>query len=138
MGWLRLPLCPSGLKRLARKTTSPSSRQLINFPNYFSEILLRIISAGCLFLFFIAIQHNREVQKTAQAGIDRVLGKDRLPSLTDRVSLSCVEGAHKEVFGWTPLDPIGLPHRYPGTALSWGGGGSVVYLVVNCAYPSYV
>lgn len=62
--------------------------------------------------FFVAILHNQQVQKTAQAEIDRVLGRDRLPTLADRASLPYVEALYKEVFRWIPLGPIGVPHKY--------------------------
>ncbi|EUC59551.1 cytochrome P450 family oxidoreductase [Rhizoctonia solani AG-3 Rhs1AP] len=61
--------------------------------------------------FFIAMLHYPEVQKAAQAEIDRVVGSDRLPSFTDHDSLPYVEAIYKEVLRWQPLAPIGIPRK---------------------------
>ncbi|CAE7194397.1 unnamed protein product [Rhizoctonia solani] len=62
--------------------------------------------------FFIAMLHYPEIQRTAQAEIDRVIGSDRLPSFTDQESLPYAEAIFKEVLRWQPLAPIGM--RIPG------------------------
>ena len=48
-----------------------------------------------------------EVQARAQEEIDRVIGKDRLPKVTDRVSLKYVDCVMREVMRLTPVAPLG-------------------------------
>jgi len=48
-----------------------------------------------------------EVQRKAQAEIDRVIGGDRFPTLADQPSLPYVEALVKEVFRWNPVAPLG-------------------------------
>jgi len=52
-----------------------------------------------------------EVQKRAQEEIDRVVGKDRLPTLEDRESLPYVDAIVKETLRWHPVAPMGIPHH---------------------------
>jgi hypothetical protein len=49
-----------------------------------------------------------EVQKRAQAQIDEVVGRDRLPSFADRTSLPYVEAVLWEVMRWNPVTPLGM------------------------------
>ncbi|KAG8768621.1 cytochrome c oxidase subunit 2 [Ceratobasidium sp. 428] len=51
-----------------------------------------------------------EVQVKAQAEVDRVIGKDRLPEMSDRASLPYVECVLKEVLRWQSVVPLGIPH----------------------------
>jgi cytochrome P450 len=41
-----------------------------------------------------------ETQKKAQAEIDAVVGKDRLPDFSDRASLHYINAIMKEIFRW--------------------------------------
>jgi cytochrome P450 len=52
-----------------------------------------------------------EVQRKAQAELDRVIGTDRLPCLADRVNLPYTDALVKEVFRWHPVAPQGQLHR---------------------------
>lgn len=51
-----------------------------------------------------------EAQRKAQEEIDRVVGQDRLPNVSDRPNLPYVEALVKEVLRWHPVAPMGLPH----------------------------
>jgi cytochrome P450 len=51
-----------------------------------------------------------EVQQKAQAEIDRAVGLDRLPTLSDRENLPYVNALVKEALRWHPVAPMGLPH----------------------------
>ncbi|KAF9237534.1 cytochrome P450, partial [Melanogaster broomeanus] len=51
-----------------------------------------------------------EVQRTAQAEIDSVVGQNRLPTLRDHAQLPYVVVVLKEVFRWFPVAPLGVPH----------------------------
>ena len=48
-----------------------------------------------------------EVQAKAQEEIDRVIGRDRLPTFEDRRSLPYVEGVYREVMRLDPPIPLG-------------------------------
>jgi cytochrome P450 len=53
---------------------------------------------------------NLEVQRKAQAKIDRVVGASRLPKFSDRENLPYVEAVYREVMRWLPPLPMGGPH----------------------------
>ncbi|KAJ8593700.1 cytochrome P450 [Rhizopogon salebrosus TDB-379] len=50
------------------------------------------------------------VQKCAQAEIDSVVGKYRLPTFEDRTSLPYVDAVLRETLRWNPIAPLGIPH----------------------------
>lgn len=52
-----------------------------------------------------------EVEKKAQAEIDRVIGKDRLPEIADRESLPYVWAVLQEAFRWHPTINFRTPRR---------------------------
>ncbi|CAA7263055.1 unnamed protein product [Cyclocybe aegerita] len=60
--------------------------------------------------FFYAMAISPDVQKKAQAEIDRVVGTNRLPDFTDRPSLPYIEAIYREVMRFCPPLPIGLMH----------------------------
>ncbi|KAM6498922.1 Cytochrome P450 [Amanita muscaria] len=60
--------------------------------------------------FIMAMTLHPEAQKKAQEEIDRVIGKDRLPTLDDRPSLPYVEAVYREILRWRPVTPLGFPH----------------------------
>ncbi|KAG2350438.1 p450-domain-containing protein [Suillus weaverae] len=51
---------------------------------------------------------NPEVQAKAQAEIDRVVGKDRLPDFDDRPASPYLEAVLRETLRWHPVIPLGL------------------------------
>jgi len=51
------------------------------------------------------------VQQKAQEEIDSVIGRDRLPELTDRDLLPYTSALVKEVIRWQPIAPLAIPHR---------------------------
>jgi cytochrome P450 len=51
-----------------------------------------------------------EVQRRAQAEIDAVVGRDRLPTFADAPRLPYVRAIIKEVLRWRPSLPSGFPH----------------------------
>jgi cytochrome P450 len=57
--------------------------------------------------FFLAMLINPEVQAKAQAEVDRVVGKDRLPEFEDRKELPYVEALVNECLRWLPVVPMG-------------------------------
>ena len=51
-----------------------------------------------------------EVQRRAQAEIDAVVGRDRLPTFDDAPRLPYVRAIIKEILRWRPTVPFGVPH----------------------------
>ncbi|KAI0920500.1 hypothetical protein AcV5_010217 [Taiwanofungus camphoratus] len=67
-------------------------------------------TASALLSFFLAVTIYPEVLKRAQNEIDRVVGKDRLPSFADRDSLPYIMWIVWECLRWNPAIPLGLAH----------------------------
>ncbi|KAL0066768.1 hypothetical protein AAF712_006159 [Marasmius tenuissimus] len=63
-----------------------------------------------LLSFIIAMTLYPETQRKAQAEIDRVIGRGRLPEFRDRESLVYVEAIMREVQRWQPIAPTAIPH----------------------------
>ncbi|KAJ7463500.1 cytochrome P450 [Mycena galericulata] len=61
--------------------------------------------------FLVAMILYPETQKRAQAEIDRVVGRDRMPSFADFDHLPYVRALVKETFRWRSIAPISVPHR---------------------------
>lgn len=51
-----------------------------------------------------------DVQKKAQAELDRVVGQGRLPDFSDRDTLPYVTALIKETIRWHIVTPTALPH----------------------------
>jgi len=49
-------------------------------------------------------------QRKAQAELDTVVGRDRMPTLADAPSLPYVGAVIKETLRWRPVLPLGVPH----------------------------
>lgn len=60
--------------------------------------------------FILAMLMFPNVQHKGQEEIDRVIGTDRLPNSDDRKRLPYVEAIVNEVFRWSPVAPLGIPH----------------------------
>lgn len=60
--------------------------------------------------FTLAMVLFPEVQRKAQAELDRVVGTDRIPSFEDRDDLPYVSALVKEASRWWPITPMSFPH----------------------------
>jgi len=60
--------------------------------------------------FFLALALFPQVQRRAQAELDVVVGRDRLPTFDDRPRLPYIEALCKELMRWQMVAPIGVPH----------------------------
>jgi cytochrome P450 len=58
--------------------------------------------------FILAMTLYPEVQRKAQAEIDRVIGSSRLPDYSDQDELPYVDAVLKEVLRWHPVTPLGM------------------------------
>lgn len=65
-------------------------------------------SYGTILSYFLAMIHNPEVQRKAQAEIDSVVGNGRLPCFEDRPHLPYVEGLVKEIYRTFIVGPLGM------------------------------
>ncbi len=59
---------------------------------------------SCLILALVLSPH---VQKRAQAELDLIVGRDRLPTFDDRPRLPYIEAICKEVVRWQMVAPLG-------------------------------
>ncbi|KAF5335042.1 hypothetical protein D9758_017438 [Tetrapyrgos nigripes] len=76
------------------------------FANYRAKKTVSVI-----YCYFLACCIYPDIQRKAQAEVDRVVGKDRLPTLADRDSLPYVAAVIKELYRWLPIIPLAVPHR---------------------------
>ncbi|KAF8919622.1 CyP450 monooxygenase [Mucidula mucida] len=67
-------------------------------------------TAATLDSLILALVQNPEVQSTAQAEIDSVIGDSRLPNFEDRNNMPYVEAVYRELIRWAPAAPLGVPH----------------------------
>jgi cytochrome P450 len=67
-------------------------------------------TSSILMVFTLAMVLYPDVQKRAQAEIDFVIGRDRLPTFEDRASLPYIDAVLRETFRWQPVTPLGVPH----------------------------
>jgi cytochrome P450 len=64
-------------------------------------------TASTIMSFFLAMLVYPEVQSKAQAEIDRVIGRERLPEMEDLESLPYVSAVVAESLRWLPVVPMG-------------------------------
>ena len=68
-------------------------------------------SVSALINFVLAMTLYPEVQTRAQEELDRVVGRDRLPTFEDRAQLPYVSNVVKETLRWMPVSMLGT-HPY--------------------------
>jgi cytochrome P450 len=59
----------------------------------------------------LAMVAHPEVQKRAQAELDAVVGRSRIPTFSDAPSLPYIQALLKETLRWRSPAPLGIPHR---------------------------
>ncbi|KDQ14781.1 hypothetical protein BOTBODRAFT_174606 [Botryobasidium botryosum FD-172 SS1] len=69
---------------------------------------------GTFITFMLAMAKNIDIQKKAQAELDRVMKPGILPTWEDRDRLPYIECLMKEVLRWCPGTPMALPHALSG------------------------
>ncbi|KAH9010317.1 cytochrome P450, partial [Lactarius pseudohatsudake] len=70
-----------------------------------------VIAMSSLFLALILYP---EVQRRAQAELDSVISRDRLPTYGDKPRLPYIEAMSKELMRWHMVTPLGVPHSLTG------------------------
>ncbi|KAJ3562900.1 hypothetical protein NP233_g9289 [Leucocoprinus birnbaumii] len=91
---------PSFLSRSLEEITIGSDQERL-------ECLIENIGATFTAVVLLLFPHVRE---KAQAEIDSVIGRERLPELADKPSLPYLNAVLKETLRWRPIAPLGLPH----------------------------
>ena len=66
-----------------------------------------------MYSLFLALVLFPRVQRRAQAEIDAVIGRDRLPTFDDRPHLPYIEALCKELMRWQMVTPTGTIHCSP-------------------------
>jgi cytochrome P450 len=64
-------------------------------------------TVAAVIAFFLAMLVYPDVQRKAQAEIDQVVGRDRLPDFDDAPQLPYVQGVVNECLRWLPVAPLG-------------------------------
>ncbi|THU83172.1 cytochrome P450 [Dendrothele bispora CBS 962.96] len=67
-------------------------------------------TSSTLAWFLYAMTAFPDVQKRAQEELDRVVGRSRLPALSDMKNLPYVHAIVKEILRWRPVLPMGVSH----------------------------
>ncbi|KAK7445453.1 hypothetical protein VKT23_014872 [Stygiomarasmius scandens] len=67
-------------------------------------------TSGVMAWWIFAMCLHPEFQMRAQAEIDAVVGRDRLPTFADSPHLPYCHAMAKEALRWRPVDPLGMPH----------------------------
>ncbi|CEL61283.1 O-methylsterigmatocystin oxidoreductase OS=Aspergillus parasiticus GN=ordA PE=3 SV=1 [Rhizoctonia solani AG-1 IB] len=67
-------------------------------------------TVGMVWSFVLMLSLHPEAAKLAQAEIDAVVGRERVPDLKDRESMPYMEAVLQEVMRLCPVVPLGLPH----------------------------
>ena len=60
-----------------------------------------------MYSIFLALVLFPQVQRRAQAELDAVIGRDRLPTFNDRPHLTYIEALCKELLRWQMVTPMG-------------------------------
>ena len=88
--------------------------QLVQTPYVFQDIhgcflpTLTFETVSSMYSLFMALVLFPHVQKRAQAELDLVIGRDRLPTFDDRPRLPYVEALCKELTRWQMVTPLGM------------------------------
>jgi len=68
-------------------------------------------TVSVIYAYFLALALHPMVEANAHAEMDRVVGRDRLPTFEDRDQLPYVDAICKELLRWLPIAPLAVPHR---------------------------
>jgi len=68
-------------------------------------------TGGSMIVFVLAMTLYPEVMRKAQAELDAVVGRDRLPTFNDEPNLPYIRAILKETLRWRPVGPLGVPRR---------------------------
>ena len=75
-----------------------------------SRIVICFQIQSALSIAFFCVALHPDAQRRAQEEIDRVVGRERLPTFEDRASLPYIEALWRETLRWRPALPVGNAH----------------------------
>ena len=91
----------------------PVQKLCVLLDNHACFLLTLIIeTVSSMYSLFLALVLFPHVQRRAQAELDVVVGRDRLPSFDDRPRLPYVEALCKELLRWQMVTPLGTTFPY--------------------------
>ncbi|KAI0251161.1 cytochrome P450 [Lactifluus subvellereus] len=67
-------------------------------------------TASVIMSFFVGVLLRPDIQSKAQAELDSVTGRQRLPIFEDRPRLPFIDAVCKETLRWMPVAPVAIPH----------------------------
>ncbi|KAK0618977.1 cytochrome P450 [Immersiella caudata] len=67
-------------------------------------------TAATVMLLILYLMQNPHVQRKAQEEVDRIVGRDRLPTWEDTSNLPYMNLVLQETYRMNPLSPLGIPH----------------------------
>ncbi|KAI0061726.1 cytochrome P450 [Artomyces pyxidatus] len=76
----------------------------------YARSLISVQTASVINAFLLMLANYPAVQQKAQAELDAVVGRDRLPDWDDREHLPYAEAICKELTRWQPTIPLGVAH----------------------------
>lgn len=68
-------------------------------------------TSSTIYTFFLGIAMNPHIQEKARAELDAVVGRDRLPDLSDRPNLPYINAIVKETYRYEPAAPLGMENK---------------------------
>ncbi|KAF7366222.1 Cytochrome P450 [Mycena venus] len=89
-------------------TAKMMSKQAHGSVNTALDYVKKEMTASQIEAFFLAMTVYPEAQAAAQREIDRVVGNDRLPDISDRSQLPYVDALCKEVIRWHVVVPLAV------------------------------
>ncbi|KAI0061723.1 cytochrome P450 [Artomyces pyxidatus] len=73
--------------------------------------MITIVKTGSVVTsLFLMLASYPDIQRKAQAELDAVVGRDRLPGWDDRANLPYVQAICNELLRWQPATPLGVSH----------------------------
>ncbi|KAF9022878.1 cytochrome P450 [Hymenopellis radicata] len=98
----------------------------------FDEDAIRDAAASYVLILTIimAMVNHPEVQQRAQAELDTVVGRQRLPDFNDRPQLPFLQALILESFRWRPVTPLSIAHASKGDDVYNGyfiPAGSIIF-----------
>ncbi|KAG2069074.1 cytochrome P450 [Suillus decipiens] len=107
----QLPMVTENLQRMEKQdeATKPMFEAALKTTASTAMLGSYETTTSTLMAFALAMVFYPDVQRRAQAEIDSVIGKDRLPTFEDRASLPYVESVLRETLRWQPVAPLGIP-----------------------------
>ena len=78
-----------------------------NHARYLLTPIIGIETVSSMLSLFLALVLFPQVQRRAQAELDAVIGRDRLPTFDDRPRLPYIEALCKELIRWKMVTPTG-------------------------------